>query len=76
LEISCVLCLYTFLSISLVFEIMMVVKDNVVYNYFESHDVAGRTNEIITSLPNVTDGDINTAHKLSSMLLNEFNYLF
>jgi hypothetical protein len=55
---------------------MMVVKDNVVYNYFESHDVAGRTNEIITSLPNVTDGDINTAHKLSSMLLNEFNYLF
>ena len=75
MEISCVLCLYTFLSISLVFEIMMVVKDNVVYNYFESHDVAGRTKEIITSLPNVTDGDINPAHKLSSMLLNEFNYL-
>ena len=54
---------------------MVVIKDNNVYNYFESHDVAGRTNEIVISLPNIIDGDINTAHKLSSMLLNEFNYL-
>lgn len=61
--------------LSLVFEIVVVIKDNNVYNYFESHDAAGRTNEIVTSLPNVIDGDINTAHKLSSMLRNEFNYL-
>ena len=40
---------------------------------FKSHDAAERTKEMV--LPNVTTGDINTAHKLSSMLLNEFIYL-
>jgi len=30
---------------------------------------------MVTSLSNVSDVDINTAHKLSSMLLNEFSYL-
>jgi len=30
---------------------------------------------MVASLSNVADSDINTAHKLSSVLLNEFNYL-
>jgi hypothetical protein len=30
---------------------------------------------MVTSLLNVTDGDVNTAYKLSFVLLNEFNYL-
>ena len=42
---------------------------------YESHDIAGGTKEIVTSLSNASDVDISTAHKLSSMLLNEFNYL-
>jgi len=42
---------------------------------FESHDAAGGTKEMVASLSNVADSDINTAHKLSSVLLNEFNYL-
>jgi hypothetical protein len=42
---------------------------------FESHDAVGGTKEMVASLSNVADSDINTAHKLSSVLLNEFNYL-
>jgi hypothetical protein len=40
---------------------------------YESHDIAGGTKEIVTSLSNASDVDISTAHKLSSMLLNELN---
>ena len=42
---------------------------------FESHDAVGGTKEMVASLSNVVDSDINIAHKLSSVLLNEFNYL-
>jgi len=42
---------------------------------YESHDIAGGTKEMVTSLSNIFDVDVSTAHKLNSMLLNEFNYL-
>jgi hypothetical protein len=32
---------------------------------FESHDATRGTKEMVASLPNVVDSDINTAHKLS-----------
>jgi hypothetical protein len=42
---------------------------------YESHDIAGGTKEMVTSLSNVFDVDVSIVHKLNSMLLNEFNYL-
>ena len=42
---------------------------------FESHDATGGTKEMVASLSNADDIDINNAHKLSSVLLNEFNCL-
>ena len=40
-----------------------------------SHNKTEGTKEMTISTSNTTDIDISTAHKLSSMLLNEFNFL-
>ena len=40
-----------------------------------SHEKIEGTKEMVISTSNTSDIDISTAHKLSSMLLNEFNFL-
>ena len=40
-----------------------------------SHEKTKGTKEMAISTSNTSDIDISTAHKLSSMLLNEFNFL-
>jgi hypothetical protein len=41
----------------------------------KSHDTIEFSKEMAIFSSNIVDGDTNTSYKLSSVLLNEFNYL-